>query len=233
MLTGVLLALLAGAAVMLWPTENPMTGDGPPQPPGPSPAAWLARWRERPSAARSLQEELHVIDALAAALEAGLPVPRAVELAVRGGGEGWGGAGDGGVLARAAREGQELAPAWERLARQGRSPTVASVSRAWRVASLTGAPLAHALRVSAHAARERRRLVRAVEVAVAGPRATVGVLTLLPLAGVGLAAALGVGPTSLYADPVAQASAGAGALLLLAGQVWVRRMVGSVVGRVG
>lgn len=186
------------------------------------------RLRHRGASARARSTELALIDGLAAALEAGLPVPRAVALTVgelgleESGPPGWAG------LARAAAEGQELAPAWQRLARQTRSPALGSVARAWRVASLTGAPLASALRVSAHTARERHRLIRAVEVATAGPRATVGVLTLLPLAGVGLAAVLGVGPTTLYGHPIAQASAGTGALLILAGQVWVRRMVAGV-----
>lgn len=174
--------------------------------------------------------ELQVLDGLAATLEAGLPVARGVRLAVADVEQGlkpstaaaWG------ALGRAAAEGQQLGSAWERLARHTRSPTLVAVSRAWRVADLTGAPLADALRVSAHAARERHRLGRAVEVAVAGPRATVTVLTLLPLAGVGLAAVLGVGPGRLYGDPVALTAVGSGAVLLLLGQVWVRRMVARV-----
>lgn len=174
--------------------------------------------------------ELQVLDGLAATLEAGLPVARGVRFAVADVEQGlrpravaaWA------SLGRAAAEGQQLGLVWERLARHTRSPTLLSVSRAWRVADLTGAPLADALRVSAHAARERHRLGRAVEVAVAGPRATVTVLTLLPLAGVGLAAVLGVGPSRLYGDPVALAAVGSGAVLLLLGQVWVRRLVARV-----
>lgn len=177
---------------------------------------------------RLRDRELQVLDGLSAALEAGLPVPQAVTLAVSrvqqpGVGDrpetGWD------ELARAASQGQALAPVWQRLARRSGSPTLSSVARAWRVATLTGAPLARAVRVSAHVSRERRRLERAVQVATAGARATVTVLTLLPLAGVGLAAVLGVSPTSLYAHPVALASAGAGVVLVLVGQVWSRRMV--------
>lgn len=168
--------------------------------------------------------ELQVLDGLAAALEAGLPVSRAVRLAVDEAGQeaAWA------ALGRTAAEGRPLGPAWERLARQTASPTLRSVARAWRVAELTGAPLAGALRVSTHAGRESHRLGRALQVAVAGPRATVTVLTLLPLAGAGLAAVLGVGPSALYGHPLAQASVGAGAVLLLIGQVWVRGMVAKV-----
>ena len=57
-------------------------------------------------------------------------------------------------------------------------------------------------------------LERAVDVATAGARATAAVLGLLPLAGVGLAALLGVGPTRLYGSPAALASASAGLVLL-------------------
>lgn len=175
-------------------------------------------------------EELQVLDGLAAALEAGLPVPRALALALDRAGDG---DGPWAELTRAAELGQALGPAWERTARRSRSRTLASVARAWRVASLTGAPLAGAIRVAAHTARERRRLERAVEVATAGARATVTVLTLLPVAGVGLAAGLGVPPGTLYGHPVAQASAGAGALLVLLGQIWSRRMVARVLHGVG
>lgn len=218
---------------------------------------------------RARDLELRVLDGLAAALEAGLPVPQAVTLAVsgapsetgrtqglsrrgqrrrgqrrrgqgrrgqgrrrRGPGRGGGGelapASGWDELARAAAQGQALAPVWQRLARREDSPTLDSVARAWRVSALTGAPLARGIRVSAHVSRERRRLERAVQVATAGARATVTVLTLLPLAGVGLAVVLGVSPVALYAHPVALASAGAGAVLVVVGQFWSRRLVGRV-----
>lgn len=187
--------------------------------------------------ARARERELQVLDGLAAALEAGLPVPRAVTLAVsevmsdpeqpRDRRERWR-ASDWDELARAAGQGQALAPAWQRLARRSDSLTLDAVARAWRVASVTGAPLARAIRLSAHVSRERQRLERAVHVATAGARATVTVLTLLPLAGVGLAAALGVSPLVLYSHPVALVAAGSGALLVVVGQLWSRRLVRQV-----
>ena len=229
MIAVLLLCCLAAGAVLVWPARAAVGPTGRDGRAGLgtaiAPRSWLRRLARGGGSAQERSAELQLIDGLAAALEAGLPVPRAVGLAVSEGAAGWAG------LLRAATEGQPLGPAWERLARHSRSPTLASVSRAWRVASLTGAPLASALRVSAHAGRERHRLARAVEVATAGPRATVAVLTLLPLAGAGLAAVLGVGPSSLYGHPIAQASAGTGALLILLGQVWVRRMVADVLRR--
>lgn len=190
----------------------------------------VRRLRTR-SADRAVDVELQVLEGLAAALEAGLPVPRAVTLAVS-----QVDAGEAGSLlfsawdelARAATDGQALVPVWQRLARRTGSPTLASVARAWRVAAVTGAPLARAIRVSTHASRERRRLERAVQVATAGARATVTVLTLLPFGGVALAAVLGVSPLALYSHPIALASVAAGAVLVLVGQVWSRRMVARV-----
>ncbi|WP_010148242.1 type II secretion system F family protein [Serinicoccus profundi] len=173
--------------------------------------------------------ELEVVDTIAAALEGGLPVGRAVELALERTRPAVPGAGpDWGIVARAAQEGEPLAPAWERLARRSGTPTVAAVARSWQVAARSGAPLAEALRVSARTARERRRLEDAVQTASAGARATATVLTLLPLAGIGLAAMLGVHPAALYATPLAWACLGAGAALLLLGQVLVRRLIAQV-----
>lgn len=177
-------------------------------------------------------EEVQVLDGLAAALEAGLPTERAVQVAVapvvaqREAAAAWS------ELERSAREGQPLGPAWQRVARRTGSLTAASVARAWTVASTTGAPLASAVRASAHAARERHRLERAVEVATAGARATARVLGLLPVLGVGLAGVLGIGPVTLYSHPLALASAGLGLVLLLTGHLLVRRMVRGVLGGV-
>ncbi|MFK5635779.1 type II secretion system F family protein [Ornithinimicrobium sp. LYQ103] len=169
--------------------------------------------------------EVLLLDGLAAALEAGLPTARALHLAlevspgVDAAGRGWE------DLRRAARHGHPLAPAWARLARQTGSPTLGSVARAWAVASRSGAPLASAVRTSAGAARERRRLERVVDVATAGARSTATVLGLLPLAGVGLAAVLDVPPSRLYGTPAALVSALCGLVLLGVGHLVVRRLV--------
>ena len=179
--------------------------------------------------ARREAQELALLDGLAAALEAGLPTDRAVTVAL----ESAAGPGDDAwrELARAAGEGQPLGAAWQRVARRTGSPTAATVARAWSVAASTGAPVAAAVRSAAGTARERRRLVGAVDVASAGARATASVLGLLPLAGVGLAALLGVGPTVLYSHPLPLASAGLGLVLLLLGHLLVRRLVGQVLRR--
>lgn len=172
-------------------------------------------------------EHVQLLDGLAAALDAGLSTGHALRVALESarpaaGRDPWS------ELARAAADGQPLAPAWARLARRTRSRTAASVARAWAVAAATGAPLAAAVRFSAHEARERHRLERAVEVATAGARATASVLGLLPVAGVGLAALLGIGPAALYGAPLGALSAGLGLVLLGLGHAVVRRMVRGV-----
>lgn len=240
------LAAVAGLAVLLWPwapgkvagrsTSSSLAAAGRTTSTSSVEAAprraWTAFrrvWSRRAGGrglAASRLAEVQVLDGLAAALEAGLPPDRALQVALDqvapGARHDWD------ELQRAARQGQPLAPAWHRLARRTGSRTAASVARAWAVATSAGAPLAEAVRTSAHAARERHRLERAVEVATAGARATATVLGLLPLAGVGLAAMLGLGPLTLYGNPLALASAGGGLVLLAVGHLSVARMVGAV-----
>lgn len=187
--------------------------------------------RSRASGDRADAEEVLVLDGLAAALEAGLPTEHALHLVLGVDARpGRGGCWD--ELRRAAGDGQPLTPVWARVARRAGSPTLAAAARAWTVAGATGAPLASAVRTGSRAARERRRLHRAVEVATAGARATGRVLTLLPLAGVALAWLLGIGPVELYAHPLATGAAGAGVLLLGVGRLLVGRLVADVVRRV-
>lgn len=235
----VLLAAMAALAVLLWSPPPAPTSPDPTRPdPTPQPAravpgrvqAWVARRRGAGSARlRREQERVQALDGVAAALEAGLPTGRALHLALAQVGGSAAAADDPWAeLRRAAASGQPLAPAWHRMARRSGSPTLASVARAWRVAGDTGAPVAEAVRAGAAAARERLRLTRAVEVATAGARATATVLALLPVAGVALAALLGIGPAQLYGTPLALASAGVGVGLLGIGHLMVRRMVTGV-----
>lgn len=76
--------------------------------------------------------------------------------------------------------------------------------------------------------RSRREIAEAEReraVALAGPKATVTVLTWLPAAGLGLALLIGADPVSLLSSPPGLVSIGAGVLLLLAGRLWMRRML--------
>ncbi|MGO0576486.1 type II secretion system F family protein [Ornithinimicrobium panacihumi] len=242
------LAVLAALAVLVWPSRASGRGSGQgveerravlrgptggrrarggdergPLRPLRGAGAWLFdRWRR---SGDRWSEEVRILDGLAAGLEAGLPTAQALavtlEAAASGGRRSW----EWEPLVRAAREGQDLATAWARVGRRTGSHVLEGVARSWRVAASTGAPLATAVRSSAASAREHRRLARAIRSASAGARATVLVLSLLPVAGVAMAALIGIGPMELYGSPVSAASAALGVVLLGVGHLIVHRLV--------
>ncbi|MEO7753288.1 MAG: type II secretion system F family protein [Terracoccus sp.] len=122
--------------------------------------------------------------------------------------------------------GVPLSDVWQRIAVRADSPDLAFVAAAWHLSESTGAPLAVAVERAAEALRQGRSRQRRVAVAVAGPRATVTVLTMLPLAGPLFGLACGVGPGELYlSTPMATMSLVAGLVLIAAGRLWCRRLV--------
>ena len=173
------------------------------------------------------EELLAAVDALAPALEAGLPVPLAVEVAVSqvrdpqvrrfltglaepddldpsgGDGVGRGGVGRGGTEGGGA----------------------GLLERAWRLCHDMGAPLAEATRTVGSLIRAERSRRRDVESALAEARATVRVLVALPLLGPALAAGIGVGPSDLYGSAASVACGVAGLALLVVGWWWMGRLV--------
>ena len=104
-------------------------------------------------------------------------------------------------------------------------PGLQFVARAWRLSDAAGVPLADAIDVGVHLLRADRAARSRVDVALAGPRATIRVLTLLPLAGPLLGAALGVSPTAWLDSPIAVASVVSGVALMVIGRWWCARMV--------
>jgi tight adherence protein B len=69
------------------------------------------------------------------------------------------------------------------------------------------------------------------QTALAGPKATVSLLTWLPLMGLGLGIALGVDPLAiLLGTPWGLAALAAGAGLTVAGRVWSARLVAAAAG---
>ena len=77
------------------------------------------------------------------------------------------------------------------------------------------------------AVRTARDTRRAVAAATAGARATMNLLTALPIGGVVVAATVGVGPAQLYGSVPAQGCLLLGACLLLLGRWWVARLTRS------
>ena len=130
------------------------------------------------------------------------------------------------ALADGLSRGVPLSDVWQRLAVRADSRDLAFVAAAWHLSESTGAPLAVAVERAAEALRQGRSRQRRVAVAVAGPRATVVVLTLLPLAGPLFGLACGVGPRELYlSTPIATMSLIVGLALIAAGRRWCRRLV--------
>jgi tight adherence protein B len=99
------------------------------------------------------------------------------------------------------------------------------------IAEASGCPLADVLaRLAAQLeVEDDAEAVR--QTALAGPRATVTLLTWLPLLGLGLGAALGVDPLSiLLGTPLGMAALGAGVALTIAGRIWSAKLVRSATG---
>lgn len=130
------------------------------------------------------------------------------------------------ALADSARQGHSVAAVWADYADRTGSRDLAFVAAAWSLSEDTGVPLAVAVARAAAGLREARTRRRRVAVAVAGPKATVAVLTVLPLTGPLFGLACGVGPAELYGGhPIGAASAAAGFLLMVVGRFWCRRMI--------
>ncbi|MDN5768146.1 MAG: type II secretion system F family protein [Humibacillus sp.] len=189
---------------------------------------WLATRRSQDVEAAALA----LLDAAGPALRAGLTPAAAVRLAVisahglpsdelRRFVEG---------LDEAALAGLPASRVWAELATRSGSGPVAFVAGAWRLSEVTGAPLAEAVERAAEALRDAQARQRRVAVAVAGPRATVFVLTALPLTGPIFGLACGLSPVELYlGSSLAAVSVVAGVVLVLLGRLWCRRLVRTAV----
>lgn len=97
---------------------------------------------------------------------------------------------------------------------------------AWRLTEEAGAPAAVMTAAAAEAVRERRASRDRAAVAVAGPRASMWLLTALPLLGPLGGLLVGFGPDRLYASSAARAAALAGVLLTAGGWWWARTVLG-------
>ncbi|HET7799117.1 MAG TPA: type II secretion system F family protein [Humibacillus xanthopallidus] len=198
------------------------------------------RWRLRRDREHLLDGVLVLLDSMAPALTMGLPPTRALALAAEATSSGALDTGQApgrrrgdseldrltGSLTAAAARGGALATVWSDWARLTRAPEIAFVASAWALSERHGAPLAVAVERAAAGLREARTRQRKVRVAVAGPRATVTVLTVLPLTGPAFGLACGIDPASLYlGSRVGAVSAVLGVALIVVGRLWCRRMI--------
>lgn len=99
------------------------------------------------------------------------------------------------------------------------------------IAAASGCPLADVLTRLAAQLEAEDDAEAARQTALAGPKATVTLLTWLPVLGLGLGVALGVDPLSiLLGTPLGMAALAAGVVLTVAGRIWSARLVRSAIG---
>jgi tight adherence protein B len=132
-------------------------------------------------------------------------------------------------LASAAAEGVAIGPLWREAADSAGSGEMVLLARAWSLTEDMGVPLAEAVRATAGLLEARIAHERRLTGAVAGARATVNLLTVLPIGGPLLGLVLGIGPGELLAGSrLTQGSLVLGLSLAGIGRWWVQRMVRAV-----
>ncbi len=102
----------------------------------------------------------------------------------------------------------------------------AVVRQTREISASAGVPLADAWEAAASLIREEESLRRKVAVALAGPRATMRILTVLPLGGPAVGAAFGIDPWTLYAgSSAAVICLCLGLVLLGVGRWWCGHLI--------
>lgn len=178
--------LLVVAAVLLWPGASVLRSGQAARRPQ---ARDAGRWRRRGGPA-SEERLADLAETVAMALRAGATPPRAVELARADAGAPW-----DDVLtdvAAALARGEEAGPVWSEAAQQ--HPEVGFLGGAWQLSERLGSPLAPTVEVAAEVLRGRLAVRRRLDAASAGPRATMVMLTLLPLVGLLAGLTFGIAP---------------------------------------
>ncbi len=185
--------------------------------------AW-GRTRRRHRAAAAAAATVEVVFALAAELRAGRPPAAALAVAAGAGGPL---AGPLGESAAAVGAGAVASAELRRLAEIPGCGAFAAVAAAWEVTEQVGGPVADVLDRVGHALDDDDQHARSVAALLAGPRATMMMLAVLPLAGIALAQSLGAQPLRLLLhQPVGWGLLAAATgldLLGLAGATWLTR----------
>jgi tight adherence protein B len=237
--------VLAGAAILLWPDRIgwqrlailPWASSGLLSVGGSRSVFASAGDRVRlrlhgPSTGLTARDLLGLLEAIAPALDAGIAPATALRIAA----DARSGSGRLDPLAALAREiasaaaeGVRLGPLWRRAAASAGSAELLLLAQAWSLTEDMGVPLAQAVRTTAGLLEARIAHERRLAGAVAGARATVNLLTVLPIGGPLLGLVLGIGPGELYGgSPLTQASLGLGLVMAGLGRLWVRRMIRAV-----
>ncbi len=240
----VVVAMLMAGGVLLWPDRRGRRLDAIllPVPPhsalvsgslaGPARDSGR-RWRQgRPAAGVSPQDLLGLLDAIVPALEAGMAPASALRTVA----DTRCGSGRPDPLTALTRDlsaaatgGARLGPLWRAAAEAEGSAELLLLAQAWSLTEDMGVPLAQAVRTTTGLLEARVAHERRLAAAVAGAKATVNLLTVLPIGGPLLALVLGIGPGELFGSSrLTQASLVLGLALAAIGRSWVRRMVRAV-----
>jgi tight adherence protein B len=184
------------------------------------------------TAGLTAQDLLGLLEAIAPALDAGIAPASALRIAAEAR------SGSGHVdplatlaldIASASAEGVRLGPLWRKAAASAGSVELQLLAQAWSLTEDMGVPLAQAVRTTAGLLEARIAHERRLAGAVAGARATVNLLTFLPVGGPLLALLLGIGPGELYGGSgLTRTSLVLGLCLAGLGRLWVRRMIRAV-----
>lgn len=238
-----LVALLAAAGVLLWPDsfDRRCLAVLPAARPDSDLFArsvlkagwWRMSRRGRGGLRVTAHDLLELLEVVAPALEAGLAPASALRAAVesRSGGAGRVCALDELVerMAAAAADGAPLGLLWRAEAEAARSAELLLLAHAWSLTEDIGAPLYQAVRTTVGMLEARIAQERRLAAAVAGARATVNLLSVLPVGGPLVALVLGIGPAELFAGSrLTQGSLVLGVCLAVLGRWWVRQMVRAV-----
>jgi tight adherence protein B len=186
----------------------------------------------RSTAGLTALDLLGLLESIAPALDAGMAPASALRIAA----DARSGAGRldplaelAGNIASAAADGVRLGPLWREAAESEGSAELLLLAQAWSLTEDMGVPLAQAVRTTAGLLEARIAHERRLAGAVAGARATVNLLTVLPIGGPLLALVLGIGPGELYGGSrLTQGSLVLGLCLAGVGRWWVHRMIRAV-----
>lgn len=185
-------ALVLGA-VLCWPGSR-AGGDGPRWGRWPS----LARWRRRTSPVEDLESLAGVADLLAMTLRSGATPVTAVAVVADEADDPW-----AAVLVEVRAHlvaGSPAGVVWQRHARE--RPELGALAGAWALSEDLGVALAPSMTTSAQVLRAQVQARRRLDAATSGARATMRMLTLLPLVGLLAGFAFGLTPWEVYGHSV-------------------------------
>lgn len=211
-----LVVTLVLAAVLCWPGRH-VPGGAPKR--RSTPAAWSWRRGRGTTRIEDLEALARVADLLAMALRSGATPVMAVQVVADQTADPWSGVLED-VRERLA-SGGSAGGVWRRHART--HPEVGALAGAWVLSEDLGVQLAPSMTTSAQVLRARVQTRRRLEASTAGAKATMRMLTLLPVVGMLAGLAFGLSPWEVYGhSPVTMASAVLGLALTAAGWLLCR-----------